>query len=114
MNTVPDKCPFCELPVRVHCGNPIKSKDGRFATYECKTAQDVDLNNGEWRRYGQSKLCRERQVQILTKQRDEACERIKRLEDIISRASRRFFRNGSNGMVARGMLAILEEGRNKP
>jgi len=39
-------------------------------------------------------------------------ERIKRLEDIISRASRRFFRNGSNGMVARGMLAILEEVRN--
>jgi predicted RNase H-like nuclease (RuvC/YqgF family) len=38
-------------------------------------------------------------------------ERIKRLEDIISRASRRFFRNGSNGMVARGMLAILEEAR---
>ena len=38
-------------------------------------------------------------------------ERIKQLEDIISRASRRFFRNGSNGMVARGMLAILEEVR---
>ena len=38
-------------------------------------------------------------------------ERIKRLEDIISRASRRFFRNGSNGMVASGMLAILEEMR---
>jgi hypothetical protein len=39
-------------------------------------------------------------------------ERIKRLEDIISRASRRFFRNGSSAMVARGMLAILEEARN--
>jgi len=39
-------------------------------------------------------------------------ERIKRLEDIISRASRRFFRNGSSGKVASGMLAILEEVRN--
>jgi hypothetical protein len=38
-------------------------------------------------------------------------KRIKRLEDIISRASRRFFRDGSNGMVARGMLAILEESK---
>jgi len=38
-------------------------------------------------------------------------DHIKRLEDIISRASRRFFRNGSNGMVARGMLVILEEAR---
>ena len=38
-------------------------------------------------------------------------ERIKRLEDIISRASRRFFRDGSNGMVAVGMLTILEEVR---
>jgi hypothetical protein len=38
-------------------------------------------------------------------------ERIKRLEDIISRASSRFFRDGSNGMVAIGMLNILEEVR---
>ncbi len=40
-------------------------------------------------------------------------ERIKRLEDIISRASSRFFRDGSNGMVAIGMLNILEEVRLK-
>ena len=38
-------------------------------------------------------------------------QRIKRLEDIISRASSRFFRDGSNGMVAIGMLNILEEVR---
>ena len=38
-------------------------------------------------------------------------ERIKQLEDIISRASSRFFRDGSNGMVAIGMLNILEEVR---
>jgi len=43
--------------------------------------------------------------------RNKANDRIKQLEIIISRASNRFFRNGSNGMVARGMLAILEEAR---
>ena len=51
-------------------------------------------------------LCRR-----LERELNAANDRIKRLEDIISRASRRFFRNGSNGMVARGMLAILEEER---
>jgi DNA integrity scanning protein DisA with diadenylate cyclase activity len=38
-------------------------------------------------------------------------ERIKRLEDIIHRASCAFFRDGSDGQVASGMLTILEEGR---
>jgi len=42
----------------------------------------------------------------------EMKQRIKRLDDIISRASSRFFRDGSNGMVAIGMLTILEEVRN--
>jgi hypothetical protein len=50
-------------------------------------------------------------ARTIERELNEASERIKRLEDIISRASRRFFRNGSNGMVARGMLAILEEWR---
>ena len=39
---------------------------------------------------------------------------IKRLEDRIHRASMVFFRDGSDGQVASGMLAILEEERNKP
>jgi hypothetical protein len=38
-------------------------------------------------------------------------ERIKRLEDIISRAAYAFFRDGSDGQVASGMLTILEEVR---
>jgi hypothetical protein len=38
-------------------------------------------------------------------------ERIKRLEDIISRAACAFFRDGSDGQVASGMLSILEEVR---
>ena len=38
-------------------------------------------------------------------------ERIKRLEDTISRAACAFFRDGSDGQVASGMLSILEEAR---
>jgi hypothetical protein len=38
-------------------------------------------------------------------------DRIKRLEEIFHRASCEFFRDGSDGQVASGMLAILEEGR---
>ena len=38
-------------------------------------------------------------------------ERIKRLEDIIHRASCEFFRDGSDIQVANGMLTILEEVR---
>ena len=41
-------------------------------------------------------------------------DRIKRLEDRIHRASMAFFRDGSDGQVASGMLAILEEERGKP
>ena len=41
-------------------------------------------------------------------------ERINRLEDRIRRASIAFFEDGSDGQVASGMLAILEEERNKP
>jgi hypothetical protein len=38
-------------------------------------------------------------------------ERIKRLETIISRAKNKFFRHGSNGTAASGMLDILGEVR---
>ena len=38
-------------------------------------------------------------------------ERIKRLEEIIHRAACEFFRDGSDGQTASGMLTILEEGR---
>jgi hypothetical protein len=39
-------------------------------------------------------------------------DRIKRLEDIISRAAYAFFRDGSDGKAANAMLTILEEVRN--
>ena len=42
-----------------------------------------------------------------------ANDSIKRLEDRIHRASMAFFRDGSDGQVASGMLAILEEERRK-
>ena len=81
MNTVPDKCPFCESQIMVHGGNLLRSADGGFASYECKTVQDIELSDDEWKRAGQSDACRKREVQLLTKQRDEARERIKRLEE---------------------------------
>ena len=90
MKTVPDKCPFCESPVRVHCGNPLRSEDGGFATYECRTQIDVEWDDDQWRRVGQSDLCRIREIQLLTKQRDEARERIKRLEESVSYWNERY------------------------
>jgi len=81
VNTVPDKCPFCESPIMVHGGNLLRSADGGFASYECKTVQDIELSDDEWKRAGQSDGCRKREVQLLTRQRDEARERIKRLEE---------------------------------
>jgi hypothetical protein len=42
---------------------------------------------------------------------EELKQRIKRLEEIIHRASCEFFRDGSDGQTASGMLTILEEGR---
>ena len=44
---------------------------------------------------------------------EDRADRIKQLEDRIHRASVAFFRDGSDGQVASGMLAILEEERNK-
>ena len=44
---------------------------------------------------------------------EAANERINQLKIIISRASMAFFRDGSDGQVASGMLAILEEERKK-
>jgi len=41
-------------------------------------------------------------------------DRVKQLEDRINRAATAFFRDGSDGQVASGMLAILEEDRSKP
>jgi len=41
-------------------------------------------------------------------------DRVKQLEDRINRAATAFFRDGSDGQVASGMLTILEEERNKP
>lgn len=79
MKRVPDKCPFCESPIMVHVGNLLVSENGEFATYECKTMQDVRLTN-HWKRVNQSDGCRRREIELLMKQRDAANKRIKRLE----------------------------------
>ena len=52
-----------------------------------------------------------RQQQLLDEENLRLQERIKRLEDIIHRAGCEFFRDGSDGQTASGMLTILEEGR---
>ena len=44
---------------------------------------------------------------------EAAYARINQLKIIISRASMAFFRDGSDGQVASGMLAILEEERRR-
>jgi hypothetical protein len=82
VNTVPDKCPFCESPIMGHVGNLLVSEDGSFATYKCKTLQDIMWSDDQWKRTGQSDGCRKREIQLLTKRLDEASERIKRMEDV--------------------------------
>jgi hypothetical protein len=47
----------------------------------------------------------------LLKENRQLKDHIKRLEDIIRRASNEFFRDGSDSQTASGMLTILEEGR---
>jgi len=64
----------------VHVGNLLVSEDGAFATYKCKTLQDIMWSDDQWKRTGQSDGCRKREVQLLTKRLDEARERITQLE----------------------------------
>jgi hypothetical protein len=51
------------------------------------------------------------EMKIMERELNAANDRIKQLEMIISRARNRFFRDGSNGMAATGMLDILGEAR---
>lgn len=80
MKRVPDKCPFCESPIMVHVGNLLVSEDGAFATYKCRTIQDIMWSDDQWKRTGQSDGCRRREIELLMKQRDAANKRINRLE----------------------------------
>jgi hypothetical protein len=81
----PDKCPFCESPILVHGGNPLKSENGGFATYDCKSVQDIIWSDAEFKRAAQSEVCRRREVILLTRQIDEANNRIKQLEAFVNR-----------------------------
>jgi len=82
---VPDKCPFCQSSIIIHGGNPLRSEDGGFATYECKTVQDVDWADAQFKRAAQSEVCRRREVILLTRQLDEANNHIKKLEAFVNR-----------------------------
>jgi len=82
---VPDKCPFCESSILVHGGNTLRSENGGFATYECKTVQDVIWSDAEFKRAAQSEVCRRREVIFLTRKLDEANKRIKQLEAFVNR-----------------------------
>ncbi len=82
MNTVPDKCPFCESPIMVHGGNLLRSEDGGFATYECKSSRDVQWSDPQWSRSGQTEVCRIREIMLLGRQLNAANERIKLLEAV--------------------------------
>lgn len=85
MKKAPDKCPFCESPILVHGGNPLKSENGGFATYDCKSVQDIIWSDAEFKRAAQSEVCRRREVILLTRQIDEANNRIKQLEAFVNR-----------------------------
>lgn len=85
MKKAPDKCPFCESPILVHGGNPLKSSDGGFATYECKTVQDIIWSDAEFKRAAQSEVCRRREVIFLTRKLDDANNHIKQLEAFVNR-----------------------------
>ena len=85
MKKAPDKCPFCESAILVHGGNPLKSENGGFATYECKTVQDIIWSDAEFKRAAQSEVCRRREVILLTRRLDEANNRIKQLEAFVNR-----------------------------
>ena len=82
MKTAPDKCPFCESPIMVHGGNLLRSEDGGFATYECKSSRDVQWSDPQWSRSGQTEVCRIREIMLLGRQLNAANERIKRLEAV--------------------------------
>ena len=60
----------------------------------------------EWVKYNELNVVQSQEIIVLK-------DRIKQLEDRIHRAAMAFFRDGSDGQVASGMLAILEEERRK-
>jgi DNA-binding transcriptional MerR regulator len=91
----------------VHGGNLLRSENGGFATYECRTVYDTELADNQWKRAEQSMACRTRENQLLTKQRDEAHERIKRLEGALTwyeYTVSNCYCHGSEGDAARDAL----------
>ena len=92
----------------------MKYKPPQPQSYSAETAATITRLNDRIKRLEEDLMGARNQYAVLAADvalYEDRAERIKRLEDIISRASSRFFRDGSNGMVAIGMLNILEEAR---
>ena len=91
-------------------GVNISICDGKYTVIQAPTGTTRVLRYGEeWR-----DVTGDNVIGGLAWELQEARDRIKQLEDRIHRASMAFFRDGSDGQVASGMLAILEEERGKP
>ncbi len=69
----------------VHGGNLLRSEDGGFATYECKSSRDVQWSDPQWSRSGQTEVCRIREIMLLGRQLSVANKRIKQLEAFVNR-----------------------------
>ena len=81
--------------------------DGKYTVIQEPTGETRVLRYGEeWR-----DVTGDNVIVGLAWELQESRERIKRLEDRIHRAAMAFFRDGSDGQVASGMLVILEEER---
>jgi hypothetical protein len=104
---VPDKCPFCESPIMVHGGNLLRSEDGGFATYECKSSRDVQWSDPQWSRSGQTEVCRIREIMLLGRQLSVANKCIKRMEREIEVL--RFY--GNRGCTAMADEALAKEAK---
>ena len=84
-------CPFCR--------QPLKLVSERLYHFTCGTLIPV---GDEKNRHHQDLLCIQAENQILM-------ERVASLEDIIKRADRAFFKDGSDGKAASAMLTVLHE-----
>jgi hypothetical protein len=72
----------------VHGGNLLRSENGGFATYECKSSRDVQWSDPQWIRSGQTEVCRIREIMLLGRQLSVANKRIKRLEEALDKTSK--------------------------
>ena len=92
-----------------------RTDDAEYLSYDSEPPQSLEMVDVDLARQLERELNAAnaiiKQQQLLDEENLRLQERIKRLEDIISRAKNKFFRHGSNGTAASGMLDILGEVR---